>query len=91
MLKIAYIISVKNKPINNSLLYDNIIVQVDESGKIIHLETRCPWKRHLIVLTEKLSLPDLCVKFVIYKHEMWLVQASAIDREIVTHSQITYT
>ena len=90
MLKIAYI-SVKNKPINNSLLCDNIIVQVDESGEIIHLETCCPWKRHLTVLTEKLSLSDLCVKFVIYKHEMWLVQASAIDREIVTHSQIVYT
>ena len=56
-------------------------MQVDESGEIIHLETRCPWKRHLTVLTEKLSLPDLCVKFVIYRHEMWLVQASAIDRQ----------
>ena len=50
--------------------------QVDESGEIIHLETSCPWKRHLFDLTKKFSLPKYCVKFAIFKHDMWLVQVS---------------
>ena len=56
---------------------------MDESGEIITLETRCPWKKHLKDLLESLSLPELCVKFVIFEHvhEMWLVQVgTATDR-----------
>ena len=52
---------------------------MDESGEIIHLEQGCPWKEHLHDLEEKLSLPESCVKFVLYKEEetdKWRVQVS---------------
>ena len=58
---------------------------MDESGEIITLETRCPWKRHLKDLLESMSLPNLCVKFVIFEHvdEMWLAQVGAVtDRSV---------
>ena len=51
--------------------------QVDDSGEIIQLEQGCPWKEHLLDLEEKLSLPELCIKFVLYKEtesDKWRIQ-----------------
>ena len=58
--------------------------QVDESGEIVRLEQGCPWKEHLHDLEEKLSLPESCLKFVLYKEEetdKWRVQVSGKDSE----------
>ena len=58
--------------------------QVDESGEIISLEQFCPWKEHLHDLEKKLSLPESCLKFVLYKEEetdKWRVQVNEKDSE----------
>ena len=63
-------------------------IQVDESGEIICLEQGCPWKKHLYALIEKLSLPEFCVKLVVFKHtideDCWMVQASVHGTQALT-------
>ena len=56
---------------------------MDESGEIVHLEQGCPWKEHLHDLEKKLSLPEECIKFVLYKEidsDKWRVQVSEGQR-----------
>ena len=69
--------------ISDVLLY---IMQVDESGQIICLEYHCPWRKHLTILTTMLSLPETCIKFVLFKHvelDTWVVQASDMHRPVL--------
>ena len=52
---------------------------MDKSGEIIVLEPPCPWKDHLYDLEKKISLPESCIKFVLYKDtdsDQWRVQVN---------------
>ena len=39
--------------------------EIDESGEIIHFETRCPWKEHLYDLEKELNVAQP-IKYVLY-------------------------
>lgn len=50
--------------------------KVYESGEIVELTERCPWKEHLLALEEELDLVGQ-IKFVVFhdKGDSWRVQA----------------
>ncbi|KAG5878834.1 hypothetical protein JTB14_023957 [Gonioctena quinquepunctata] len=54
--------------------------EIDESGQIILLEERCPWKDHLAALEEAMGISEE-LKFVIFhdKGDSWRVQAIPIQ------------
>ncbi|XP_972332.2 MYG1 protein [Tribolium castaneum] len=54
--------------------------KIHESGEIIVLEERCPWKEHLLALEEEMGIQDQ-LKFVIFhdKSSSWRVQGIPIQ------------